>query len=87
VKSKISEDVELHAHSLKGTSAMIGATRLRQTAYELECAGEQKNTDTFDLLFENLKGDYDKLILFLSEENWAQITKEHYLNKQRIEQI
>ncbi len=75
VKSKNPEDVELHAHSLKGTSAMIGANRLSQKACELECAGEEKNIDTFDPLFEGLKADYDKLILFLSEENWAVLVK------------
>jgi len=74
----------LGAHSLKGISAMIGANKLREKAYQLECAGEERNTEVFDSLFNDIKEDFDKVMAFLSEANWVEIAKEHDHNKQQV---
>jgi two-component system sensor histidine kinase/response regulator len=84
IKAKVSEEVQLHAHSLKGTSALIGADKLREKAYQLECAGEQNNIEIFDLLFQEVKEDFDKLMLFLSEANWMEMAKENDYKKQHV---
>jgi CheY-like chemotaxis protein/HPt (histidine-containing phosphotransfer) domain-containing protein len=84
IKVKTSEDVQLHAHSLKGTSALIGASRLREKAYQLECAGEEKNIEAFDLLFKDVKENFGKLMLFLSEANWVEMAKGQNCNKQQV---
>lgn len=84
VKVKNSEDVQLYAHSLRGTSAMIGANRLRENARQLECAGEERNTEVFDSLFNDVKEDCDKVMAFLSEENWLETAKKHDCNKQQV---
>ncbi len=83
VKVKNSEDVQLYAHSLRGTSAMIGANRLRENARQLECAGEERNTEVFDSLFNDVKEDCDKVMAFLSEENWLETAKKHDCSKQQ----
>jgi signal transduction histidine kinase/CheY-like chemotaxis protein/HPt (histidine-containing phosphotransfer) domain-containing protein len=84
LKAKTCEDVQLHAHSLKGILALIGANLLRQKAYQLECAGKERNTEAFDSLFDDVKEDFDKLMTFLSEENWMEMAKEHAMNKQDV---
>lgn len=84
VKVKNSENVQLYAHSLRGTSAMIGANRLRENARQLECAGEERNTEVFDSLFNDVKEDCDKVMAFLSEENWLETAKKHDCNKQQV---
>lgn len=84
IKAKTSEEVELYSHSLKGISAMIGANQLHAKAYQLECAGKQKNTEVFDFLFDEIKKDFNEVIAFLSKANWMEIAKEHALHKQQV---
>ena len=76
------EDVELHAYSLKGMSAQIGAEQLRQKACLLEDAGKDNNTEAFDTLFAELKEDYDRVMALLSQDNWLGTAKAQYSNMQ-----
>ena len=78
IKDKTSEDVELNAHKLKGMLAQIGAKQLQEKARQLEAAGKEKNTEVFDLLYNSIKEDLNKLISFLSKEDWMVTTKQHY---------
>jgi len=86
INAKIPEDVQLHAHSLKGMSAMIGAEELRKKASRLECAGEEGDTEAFDLLFDDIKKDFDKLVKFLSERDWVETAKQQDNKKQQAGQ-
>jgi len=86
INSKIPEDVQLHAHSLKGMSAMIGAEGLRKKASRLECAGEEGDTEAFDSLFNDIKKDFDKLVKFLSEGDWVETAKQQEHKKQQAGQ-
>lgn len=86
IQAQIPQDVRLHAHSLKGVSALIGADQLRQTAGRLECAGQEKNTAAFDALFDETKEEFDKLMSFLSRADWVETAKEHYCSRQQAEQ-
>lgn len=86
VKAQISQDVQLHAHSLKGVSALIGAEQLRQRAWRLEYAGQEKNTAAFEALFNETKEEFDKLMSFLSRADWIETAKEHHCNRQQAEQ-
>jgi hypothetical protein len=62
---------------------LIGANKLWEKAFQVECAGEEKNTETFDLLFNKVKVVCNKLMLFLFKVNWMEIPKEHDFNKQQ----
>jgi PAS domain S-box-containing protein len=62
VENRISNDVELLAHSLKGMSAQIGVESLRQKAYELECAAKVNHTDVYDLLCHDLKDHLKNIV-------------------------
>ncbi len=86
VQAQIPDDVQLHAHSLKGVSALIGADQLRQIAWRLECAGAEKNTAAFEALFGETKEEFDKLMSFLSRADWVETAKEHHCNRQQAEQ-
>jgi CheY-like chemotaxis protein/HPt (histidine-containing phosphotransfer) domain-containing protein len=82
IKTGTLEEVELHAHSLKGTSAQIAAAQLQEKSRLLEFAAKEKNTETFESLFNDVKKEYDSLMSFLSKENWRQIAKEQNCTQQ-----
>ncbi|MCF7972546.1 MAG: response regulator [Phycisphaerae bacterium] len=67
INDGISEEVELHAHSLKGMSAQIGAETLRQKAYELECAGKENKPDVYEVLFQDMNIHLNHALSFLSQ--------------------
>jgi len=76
IKAGAVEEVELHAHSIKGTSAQIAATQLQEKGKLLEFTAKEKNIGAFESLFDDVKKEYDSLMSFLSRENWKQIAKE-----------
>jgi len=84
-KIKASSEVELHAHSLKGVSTMLGAHRLHAKTHQLECAGKQNNTAIFDPLFDEIQQGFDDVMAFLSQPDWVEVAKEHDRNKQKAE--
>ena len=75
IKSANLKDIKLYAHRLKGTSANIGAQQLREIAFQLECAGDENKIEITAGLFETLKGEYEKVIAFLSKPNWLELIK------------
>lgn len=86
IQAQRSQDIQLHAHSLKGVSALIGAEQLRQRAWQLECAGAERNTAAFEVLFDETKEEFDKLMSFLSRADWVETAKEHHCSRQQAEQ-
>ncbi len=86
IGSQQAQDVQLYAHGIKGTAAMIGAGQLRQVASELESAGKEKNAEVFETLFEQVKEYYEAVMAFLSQENWLQTVKGQDISKQQAEQ-
>lgn len=87
IQAQVSQDVQLHAHSLKGVSALIGAEQLRQRAGQLECAAQEKNTAAFEALFGETKEEFDKLMSFFSRADWIETAKEYHCNRQQAEQV
>ena len=78
IEAGASDDVELHAHSLKGMSAQIGAERLRQKACLLEAAGKEENTDVFNALLAEAKTECDKVVVLLSQDNRLEKARAYY---------
>ena len=76
VKAKNLKDIKSYAHRLKGSSANVGAQQLREIALQLECAGDESNIEITAEIFEAMKGEFEKVIAFLSQPNWDQIAKE-----------
>ncbi len=72
VGAKSPEDVELHAHSLKGASALIGANELSEAARRLEYQGREKNIEAFGSLFSEVKENFKKVIAFVTESDWME---------------
>lgn len=75
IKSANPKFIKMYAHSLKGASLQIGAKRLGEIAYKLECAGRDKLMDRIPNLFNELQDEYSKLTLFLSQPNWMELAK------------
>jgi HPt (histidine-containing phosphotransfer) domain-containing protein len=48
-------------HTIKGTSANIGAEPIRAEGYGLECAGKEENADACKKHIENIKNLINKL--------------------------
>jgi signal transduction histidine kinase/DNA-binding NarL/FixJ family response regulator/HPt (histidine-containing phosphotransfer) domain-containing protein/HAMP domain-containing protein len=72
VEAKVPQDVELHAHSLKGSSALIGANQLSEAARRLEYQGREKNIEAFGSLFGEVKENFNKVMAFVTETDWIQ---------------
>jgi HPt (histidine-containing phosphotransfer) domain-containing protein len=67
--------VKLYAHALKGAGRNIGAPQLSQVAQRMECAGRQQVVGAAESLFDELKAEFEKVVAFLSLENWMEIAK------------
>ena len=75
IKSSNPKHIRMYAHSLKGASSQIGAKRLADLAYQLECAGRDKKMVDIPLLFSSVQDEYSKLTLFLRQPNWMELAK------------
>ncbi|MFA5554858.1 MAG: response regulator [Phycisphaerae bacterium] len=75
IKSANPKYIRMYAHSLKGASLQIGAKRLGDVAYKLECAGRDKDMEHIPELFNQIQDEYSKLTLFLSQPNWINLAK------------
>ena len=75
IKAGNSEDVALYAHRLKGVAMMMGATRLSERAYQLECVDEERDMVTAVVLLEQVKDEFEKVRLFLSKDGWIEKAK------------
>ncbi|MHC4461366.1 MAG: CBS domain-containing protein [Planctomycetota bacterium] len=86
IKVKKPADIKLYAHKLKGSASHVGATQLYQTAHHLECAARKKEMATTDSLFEDVKAEFEKVISFLSRDDWIEIAKQQANKKGKAEQ-
>ncbi len=70
-----SKMLKLYAHAVKGAARNIGATRLSDIAHRLECSGREDDQDAVPPLFDALKMEVEKVVAFLSLEDWIEIAK------------
>ncbi|MBN1795423.1 MAG: CBS domain-containing protein [Sedimentisphaerales bacterium] len=70
--------IRMYAHSLKGASSQIGAKKLADVAYQLECAGRDKKFDNVPELFNQIQDEYGKISVFLSQPDWMQQAKQQH---------
>lgn len=75
IKSANPKYIRMYAHSLKGASLQIGAKKLAEKAYLLECAGRDKHMEEVPTLFAAVQDEYGKLTLFLSQPDWLELLK------------
>jgi len=69
------DQVKLYAHAIKGAAANMGATRLTELAYQLECAGRDGDRDKIETLFPQVQAEFNRVVEFLSKDNWMEIAK------------
>ncbi len=67
--------VRLNAHRLKGAALTIGAGRLSEKAYRLECAAEKEDMAALAGLFDDVQDEFKKLVSFLSKSDWIETAK------------
>ncbi|MBF0102659.1 MAG: PAS domain S-box protein, partial [Desulfobacterales bacterium] len=66
VRENNAEEIRRHAHTIKGMAANISAGRLKDTAFEIEIAVKQGDTDSAKQLTEKLEQEAQRLIIVLS---------------------
>ena len=82
VKTSDTKQIELFAHTLKGTAANVGVKLLSKAAFNLECAIRTEDTVKTISLFDDVKKEFEKVVSFLSKANWIEIAKQQSGNKQ-----
>ena len=75
VEAGDAKTLKLYAHAVKGAGRNIGAIRLSNIAHRLECAGRQDDLEAAAPLFDALKTEIEKVVAFLSLEDWIEIAK------------
>ena len=55
------------AHTIKGSSANIGANTIREAALEMEIASKDLNLNLANTLVDKIQGEFERLHTFLSE--------------------
>ena len=77
------EEVRLLTHSLKGAAANMGAKPLTETALKLETAARQGDLPKFGLLLEDIKKEFTKFKIFVSQPDWMEIAKQSGSDKSK----
>jgi CheY-like chemotaxis protein/HPt (histidine-containing phosphotransfer) domain-containing protein/anti-sigma regulatory factor (Ser/Thr protein kinase) len=75
VKAGDAKDIKLYAHAVKGAGRNIGAKQLSDVADRLECAGRENDMQAAVPLFDELKAELEKVMMFLSQTGWIEIAK------------
>jgi PAS domain S-box-containing protein len=86
IETEYPKYIKLYAHRLRSSARHVAATKLSEKAYHLECAGDKKDIETAASLFDDLKDEFDKVISFLSEDDWIEVAKQQE-NSKKIEQM
>jgi len=63
-------EVEHVAHSLKGSAAILGATRLQTAALALEDAAHDGNTENGPDLVSAIARELDRVMAFFADPSW-----------------
>jgi len=67
--------INFYGHAIKGAAKNIGAERLSDIACQLENAGRESNLELAISIYKELKTEYEKVVLFLSQPDWTQTAK------------
>ena len=86
IETQDSGGISLYAHQLKGAAGHIAAKRLSEKTYNLECAGDEKDVETAILLFDDVKSEFEKVVKFLSRDDWIEEAKQQQ-NGRKVEQV
>jgi len=71
------KDILLYAHKIKGSGLNIGAKKLGEKAAPVEDAGDKGDVKTASDLFDAVETEFDKVIAFLSEQDWMEKAKQY----------
>ena len=75
VKANNAEQIRCYAHGITGAGRNVGARRLSDIPYQLECAGKENDMEAFASLFEDVKSELETVMSFLSRDDWIELAK------------
>ncbi len=76
IKTNNVEEVQELSHTLKGSSALIGARLLSAPALELNLAAQKGSLENAEALLENIQSEFEKLKSFVSKPDWIETAKQ-----------
>jgi two-component system chemotaxis response regulator CheY len=82
ITAKDSKNISYYAHKLKGMARHICDMQLSERAGCVERAGNKKDIEKAALLFGDVQSEIEKLVSFLSQENWMEIAKQQQNSRQ-----
>ena len=75
MESEDTKAINFYGHAIKGASRNVCAERLSEIANQLESAGREDNLKSAVSIYEELKTEYEKVALVLSQKDWIQTIK------------
>jgi CheY-like chemotaxis protein/HPt (histidine-containing phosphotransfer) domain-containing protein len=76
VKTADAGAIKLYAHAVRGAAKNVGAKRVSNVAYRLECAGTDNDMKIAASLLDELKNELEKIVTFFSRSDWIEIAKQ-----------
>ncbi len=85
VKTENSKVILSLAHVIKGSAATISANSLAEAASCLEIACREEKLENKETMFVNIKKEFAKVELLLSQANWVEISKQQANKKEMFQ--
>ena len=76
IKTGNFKDIKSHAHKLSSLARHIAAKQLVEKASRLEHLEDEKDIETAVFLFDHVRTEFEKVVSFLSEDNWIEMAKQ-----------
>jgi len=67
-----SKNVKMYAHKLRGLARHVAARKLSDMLYPLETKAREAELEGAEVLFADIRTEFDKLKSFLSQPNWTE---------------
>jgi len=65
----------MYTHKLRGLARHVAATKLTDMLYPLETKAGNGEMEGTEILFADIRTEYDKLESFLSQPNWSKLAE------------
>jgi len=75
IVAKDSRNVKMYTHKLRGLTRHVAATKLTDMLYPLETKAGEGEMEGTEILFADIRTEFDKLKSFLSQPNWSELAE------------
>jgi len=86
-EAKEPKNIKTYAHKLKGLARHVAARKISDMLLDLETKGRKEELEGSEVLFADIQTEFDKLKLFLSQPNWAELTEQQINEKETLKKV